>query len=129
MEETTYKNVQKSTGHVLIRSRGGDCDTQVTTEVIKAELGTVTVRHARPRLSVFASAKKHPTLTRPIAWPHSSRMSRALGLPTLLHTPDNSPQIAVSSLALGDGKRQHGKERPVGWAGWLLPQLSSQQVQ
>lgn len=33
MEETTYKNIQKSTGHVLIRSRGGDCDTQVTTEM------------------------------------------------------------------------------------------------
>lgn len=48
MEETTYKNAQKSTGHVLIRSRGGDCDTQVTTEVIKAELGD---SHSQTRMA------------------------------------------------------------------------------
>lgn len=62
-------------------------------------------------LSILASAKKHSDLTQPIAWSPSSMMPQALGLPTLLHTPDKSPHIAVSSLALMEGKEV------VGWAG------------
>lgn len=62
-------------------------------------------------LSSLASAKKHSNLTQLIAWSPSSMMPQALGLPTLLHTPNNSPHMAVSSLALTEGKEL------VGWAG------------
>lgn len=62
-------------------------------------------------LSILASAKKHSSLTQPIVWSPSSIMPQALGPPTLLHTPDNNPHIAVSSLALTKGKEL------MGWAG------------
>lgn len=74
-------------------------------------------------LSILASAENHSDLTQPITWFPSSMVPQASGRPTLCHTPDNSPHIVVSSLALGDGQRHHGRKKASG-VGRLTPTAS-----